>query len=51
MTRLYVNEKDVNRVLDKISKDQTRKNLFVNVSVKDYKGKKLPKDTKVVVIG
>lgn len=51
MTRLYVNEKEVNDILTKITKDQIKRNLFVNVSVKEYRGKKYPENTKVIVIG
>ena len=49
--RYYVNKKDLNDTLNKITADQIKKKTFYNVSVKEYKGSKYPADTVVVKIG
>ena len=49
--RYYVDKSEVNKVLEKVTKDQMKRNVFCNVSVKEYKGKNYPADTVVVKVG
>ena len=52
MKRIYTKKKDADRIMSEISKAQKRANVFINVSVKPYKGKKYSKsDTVVIVVG
>ena len=49
--RLYVKGSEVNKVLEKVTRDQMKRNVFCNVSVKEYKGKKFQAETVVVKVG
>lgn len=52
MTRIVVNSADVADVLRQITEQQQRKNVFVNVQVLPYTGKKYDPDrTAVIKIG
>lgn len=51
MKKIYCSKSDVKHNLEAITKAQTRKNLFVNVSVLEYKGKVYPAGTMVIKIG
>ena len=49
--RYYVNKKDVQDTVDKLNKRQCKRGVFYNIAVKEYKGKKYPADTMVVIEG
>ena len=49
--RYYVNKKDVKDTVDKLNRRQCEKGVFWNIAVKEYKGKKYPADTMVVIEG
>lgn len=51
MKKLYVKNTDVEKILEDITRTQTKNKLFVNVQVKTYRGKKYPRDTVVICIG
>lgn len=49
MTRYYINKKDIDKTLQKITEAQTKSRVFVNVSVKPYHGKKYDRENTVVI--
>lgn len=51
MKRYYIPENELKMFLVKLSVKQEKANSFENVTVKDYKGKKYPKETEVVIVG
>lgn len=52
MYRIYVNKSEVNETLSRITRSQAKKNCYVNVAVKPYKGSKHdPTTTAVIVVG
>lgn len=48
---IYTSQDKVKQILAQIIAQQTRNNLFVNVTVKSYKGKKYPAGTVAIKIG
>lgn len=48
---IYTDKAKANETLAKITAQQAQKNLFVNVSVKPYNGKKYPAGTVAIKIG
>lgn len=52
MKRYYINKADTEKVIDQITAAQRKANIFYNVAVKPYKGKKHdPANTVVAVVG
>lgn len=52
MKRYYVEKSSVQNVIERITAAQQKANIFCNVAVKPYKGKKHdPVNTVVVVVG
>lgn len=52
MKRYYISKADTEKVIDQITTAQRKANIFCNVAVKPYKGKKYdPENTVVVVVG
>lgn len=52
LRRYYVAKSDVDRIVNQITRQQNKKGIFVNVTVKPYCGKKYdPQNTVVVVVG
>ena len=52
MKRYYIKKSDVESFLKEVTAAQQKANIFCNVSVKPYRGKKYdPEDTVVVVVG
>lgn len=47
----YARSENVDRIVNEINKAQCRAKTFVNIAVKDYKGKKYGEDVKRIVIG
>lgn len=48
--RIYVNKSKAGEVIAKITQQQSRRNLFVNVAVQPYKGKRYNSATTVVIV-
>ena len=52
MKRYYIKKSDVESFLKEVTAAQQKANIFSNVSVKPYRGKKYdPQNTVVVVVG
>lgn len=52
MKRIYVEKEKASQALEEISRIQQRRNEFINVTIKEYHGKKFdPATTAVIVIG
>ena len=52
MRRIYVRKEDVEKTIERLGRAQAAANLFVNIAVKPYKGKKYDKDEmRVIVVG
>lgn len=52
MKRYYIEKSKIDNFLKEITEAQQKANIFSNVSVKPYRGKKYdPEDTVVVVVG
>lgn len=52
MKRYYINKADTEKVIERITAAQRKTNIFCNVAVKPYRGKKHnPANTVVVVVG
>lgn len=47
----YARSEDVDKIVSDINKAQCRAKTFVNIAVKDYKGKKYGENVKRIVVG
>ena len=51
MKRIYVDKSKVNETIAAINKEQAKRSLYINVTVKPYHGKKYdPQNTVVIII-
>lgn len=52
MLRYYVAKSDVDQIVNQLNRHQNKTGIFVNITVKPYRGKKYdPQNTVVVVVG
>ncbi len=52
MCRYYVAKSEANQIVDRLNRQQSKSGIFVNISIKSYRGKKYdPQNTVVVVVG
>ena len=52
MRRMYVEKSETRKVIEEISREQAKVNIFINIAIKPYTGKKYnPASTDVIVLG